>query len=77
MMADNIKTRRKSLGWSQYKLAEESKLSQCYISQLERGDKNPTRGAIESLANALGLTLGEMMGEGGSNENNENGHAGD
>ncbi|MCY4157416.1 MAG: helix-turn-helix transcriptional regulator [Gammaproteobacteria bacterium] len=41
-----IRAIRTQLGWSQEKLAEASGLHRSYISQLERGRRNPTLGVL-------------------------------
>jgi transcriptional regulator with XRE-family HTH domain len=52
---------RKSKGLSQEKLAELSDLHRTYISDLERGLRNPTLSTIVSLANALETTVSELL----------------
>ena len=48
-------------GLSQEKLGFESNYHRTYISQLERGQKNPSLKAIFRLAEALGITPSEMI----------------
>jgi transcriptional regulator with XRE-family HTH domain len=52
---------RKSKGISQEKLAELSDLHRTYISDLERGLRNPTLSTIVTLANALEVTASELL----------------
>jgi transcriptional regulator with XRE-family HTH domain len=52
---------RKSKGISQEKLAELSDLHRTYISDLERGLRNPTLSTIVTLANALEMTASELL----------------
>jgi transcriptional regulator with XRE-family HTH domain len=54
---------RKNKGISQEKLAELSDLHRTYISDLERGLRNPTLSTIVTLANALGMTASELLKE--------------
>ncbi len=52
---------RTERGLSQEKLGFESDYHRTYISQLERGQKNPSLKAIFRLAEALGITPSEMI----------------
>ena len=48
---------RKNKGWSQEDLALEANINKNYISDLERGRRNPSLEILERLADALGITL--------------------
>lgn len=50
-------------GWSQSELARRSGVSQTYISELEAGKKQPTVPIVRRLAAALGVTVGDLIGE--------------
>ena len=52
---------RKSRGLSQEELGFEANYHRTYISQLERGQKNPSLNAIFRLARALGVKPSEMI----------------
>jgi len=52
---------RTERGLSQEKLGFESDYHRTYISQLERGQKNPSLKAIFRLARALGVRPSEMI----------------
>ncbi len=52
---------RTGRGLSQEELGFESNYHRTYISQLERGQKNPSLKAIFRLAEALGITPSEMI----------------
>ncbi len=52
---------RAERGLSQEELGFESNYHRTYISQLERGQKNPSLKAIFRLAEALGITPSEMI----------------
>lgn len=56
-----VKLARKNLGWSQERLADECDLHRTYISQLERGRKSPTLGAMWRLAAALQIPLPKLI----------------
>jgi transcriptional regulator with XRE-family HTH domain len=56
----NIRRRRKELGYTQAAMAERLGVSTAYVAQLETRDKSPTTELIERVAKALGchpLTL--------------------
>ncbi len=52
---------RHKRGLSQEELGFESDYHRTYISQLERGQKNPSLKAIFRLARVLGITPSEMI----------------
>ena len=56
-----IRALRSQLGWSQEKLAEASGLHRSYISQLERGRRNPTLDVLARLAAALDVKLSTLL----------------
>ena len=52
---------RDKLGWSQERMAEACDLSRVYISQLERGLRNPTVLAFMRIARALELKPSSLL----------------
>ena len=63
-----IKTERCVLGISQEELAERAGLHRTYVSDVERGARNPSIASIEKLAQALKLSVSSLFqraGEGG------------
>ena len=56
-----IKTRRASLGISQEELAYRAGLHRTYISDLERGARNPSVESIEKLAAALQISVAKLF----------------
>ena len=48
-----VRARREELGWSQEALGFEADLHRTYISEIERGVRNPTVTSIFKLARAL------------------------
>jgi transcriptional regulator with XRE-family HTH domain len=53
LVGDNCARLRKAKGWTQEQLAERSGLTQQYLSDLERGKRNPTIVTIYEIAQAL------------------------
>lgn len=62
-----VKRKRQKLGLSQNKLAKLAGISQAALSNIESNVKNPSAVTVELLANALGCTTAELIGE--SDEN--------
>jgi transcriptional regulator with XRE-family HTH domain len=56
-----IKTRRSALGISQEELAHRAGLHRTYVSDLERGARNPSIESIEKLAQALQISISELF----------------
>ena len=56
-----IKTRRTALGISQEELAHRAGLHRTYVSDLERGARNPSIESIEKLAQALQISISELF----------------
>jgi transcriptional regulator with XRE-family HTH domain len=52
---------RQDQGISQEKLAELAGLHRTYVSSIERGERNVSLVNIERLAQALGVSMGELM----------------
>jgi transcriptional regulator with XRE-family HTH domain len=60
-LAKNLRLLRRKKGWSQEAFAEEAGLHRTYISDLERASRNPTIAAVDKLAAALGVTVGQLL----------------
>lgn len=54
--------RRKS-GLTEEQLAKRCKLNRAYISDIERGERNPSLGALFSVASGLNLTVSFLLKE--------------
>ena len=61
LVGDNCARLRKAKGWTQEELAERSGLSQQYLSDLERGKRNPTIVTIYEIAIALEVSHMELV----------------
>lgn len=60
-LAANLRRLRQEKAWSQEAFAQEADLHRTYISDLERGARNPTIKIIGKLAKALGVSAGELL----------------
>lgn len=56
-----IKYLRSIKKWSQEDLALEANINKNYISDIERGTRNPTLMILERIANALDISLSELF----------------
>ncbi|MDZ8071149.1 MAG: helix-turn-helix transcriptional regulator [Nostoc sp. DedQUE08] len=56
-----VRRRRRELDLSQEQLAERAELHRTYISNLERGELNPSLETMEKLANALDISIPAMF----------------
>jgi len=64
MLAENIKTFRKQRGISQEELARKAGVTYSTLIKLESGsNKNPTVKTLQQIAQALGVTLDDLMKE--------------
>ena len=60
----NIRRLRKAAGLSLEVFAKETGLSKGYLSKMENSDKSPPVSTLITIAEALGVTLSELFGEG-------------
>jgi transcriptional regulator with XRE-family HTH domain len=60
-LARNMKRLRRERGWSQEELGDRSGLHRTYISQLERVAKVASINAVDKLAGAFGVQVGELL----------------
>jgi transcriptional regulator with XRE-family HTH domain len=61
LVGRNVRAVRQARGMTQEQLAVQSGFSQQYISDLERGRRNPTIVTLHDLAQALGSTPVELI----------------
>lgn len=61
LVGRNVRRIRLEKGLTQEKLAEASELSQQYLSELERGARNPTIVTLSQIAIALGVTATDLI----------------
>lgn len=60
---ERIRELRKARGLSQEAFADLCELDRTYISGIERGTRNPSLTAIETLAKALRISVGELFND--------------
>lgn len=60
-LALNLKRLRVKQGWSQERFAFEAGIHRTYISDLERGARNPSITILDKLAAPLGVTASELI----------------
>ena len=60
-LAVNLRKLRQDRGLSQEAFADEAGLHRTYVSDLERGARNPTIAVVEKLARALGVPPGKLL----------------
>ena len=60
-LAKNLRSLRRQKGWSQEVFADEAGIHRTYVSDLERGARNPTITVVDKLAAALGVKPGRLL----------------
>ncbi len=60
-LARNLRRLRAEKGWSQEQFADEANIHRTYVSDIERGARNPTITVVEKLAVSLGVTVSELL----------------
>lgn len=61
LLGVNVRHHRKLKGMSQEQLALEAGMERSYVSDLERGTRNPSVRALGRLAEALGVQAHELL----------------
>ena len=63
LLGDNVRYQRKLKGMTQERLALEAGMERSYVSDLERGRRNPSVRALGRLAEALGVRPHALLNE--------------
>ena len=58
---ERVRKLRKKQGFSQEDFAQECGLDRTYMGGIERGERNLALKNIEKIANALGLSIAQLM----------------
>lgn len=56
-----VRKARKVIGLSQEALAHEADSNRTYISDVERGQRNPSIEVVERIAKALNVSMGSLL----------------
>jgi transcriptional regulator with XRE-family HTH domain len=62
-LARNLRRLREDKGWSQEKFAFEAGIHRTYVSDIERGARNPTILVREKLASPLGVSASVLLSD--------------
>ena len=60
-VGQRIKKLREERGWSYSQLAQEAKVSRSYLYLIETGDSSPSGEKLRSIANALGVSVSDLL----------------
>ena len=60
-IGEEVRTRRKALGFSQIALAHEAEIHPNVVGRLERGEYNPTVALLELLIKPLRVGLSDLI----------------
>jgi len=60
-LAANLRRLRHEKGWSQEDYADRAGIHRTYVSDIERGARNPTVTVVEKLAKPLGIKPGTLL----------------
>ncbi|WP_340313657.1 helix-turn-helix domain-containing protein [Rhizorhabdus argentea] len=60
-LGKNVRRLREEKGWSQEAYADEAGIHRTYVSDIERGARNPTIVVVEKLAKPLGVSAGALL----------------
>lgn len=63
ILGRNVRRLRRAKGLSQEALAHEIDMKRSYLSDLERGTRNPSIRALERLAIALSVSAADLVSE--------------
>lgn len=60
-LGQNLRALRLAKGWSQEAFADEAGIHRTYVSDIERGARNPTITVVARLAVPLGVSMGALL----------------
>jgi transcriptional regulator with XRE-family HTH domain len=60
-LGTNVRRLREAQGWSQEEYADRAGIHRTYVSDIERGRRNPTVTVVEKLAKPLAVPAGELL----------------
>ena len=60
-LGSNVRRLREEAGWSQEDYADRAGIHRTYVSDIERGARNPTIAVLEKLARPLNVSAGSLL----------------
>jgi len=60
-LGSNVRRLREAKGWSQEDYADRAGIHRTYVSDIERGRRNPTITVVEKLARPFGIAVGDLL----------------
>jgi len=60
-LGQNVRRLREAKGWSQEDYADRAGIHRTYVSDIERGRRNPTVTVVEKLAVPFAIRPGELL----------------
>ncbi|HEV7340195.1 MAG TPA: helix-turn-helix transcriptional regulator [Sphingopyxis sp.] len=60
-LAHNVRQLRQEKGWSQEDYADRADIHRTYVSDIERGRRNPTITIVEKLAVPFGVSASRLL----------------
>jgi len=60
-LGKNVRSLREERGWSQEEYADRAGIHRTYVSDIERGRRNPTVTVVEKLAAPFGVSPGRLI----------------
>jgi transcriptional regulator with XRE-family HTH domain len=60
-LGSNVRRLREEKGWSQEDYADRAEIHRTYVSDIERGRRNPTITVVEKLAVPFGIAPGDLL----------------
>lgn len=60
-LGKNVRRLREEQGWSQEDYADRAGIHRTYVSDIERGRRNPTVTVVEKLAKPFGIGAGRLL----------------
>ena len=57
----NVRRLREEKGWSQEDFADRAGIHRTYVSDIERGQRNPTITVVEKLAKPFDVSSGKLL----------------
>ena len=60
-LGTNLRTLRLAKGWSQEAFADKADIHRTYVSDIERGARNPTITIVEKFAKPFGVTAAALL----------------